>query len=117
MVRVKDVNDNSPRFKLQGRPIVAAIPTSANYGYEIVKLQATDPDEGLNGDIRYQILGRIDDDSHKFSIDPLTGQVRSVVSFIKDAGKVYGFDVKAVDRRGADTGRSAIANVFVSIER
>lgn len=69
---------------------------------------------GLNADIRYHILGRADGDSHKFSIDPLTGQVRSVTSFIRDAGKIYGFDVKATDRRGADIGRSAIANVFVS---
>ncbi|KAL0275272.1 UNVERIFIED_CONTAM: hypothetical protein PYX00_003178 [Menopon gallinae] len=115
VVRVKDVNDNSPMFKLNGRPIIAAVPKTANYGYEIVKLQATDPDEGLNGEVRYQIMGRLDDDSHKFSIDPVTGQVRSVVSFAKDVGKVYGFDVRAVDRRGADNGRSAITNVFVYI--
>jgi hypothetical protein len=77
-------------------------------------LQATDPDEGLNADIRYHILGRIDDESRKFVIDPITGQVRSIVSFAYDAGRVYGFDVKATDRRGADDGKSAITNVFVS---
>jgi hypothetical protein len=79
-------------------------------------LQATDLDEGLNADIRYQILGRLDDESHKFVIDPITGQVRSIVSFAYDAGRVYGFDVKATDRRGADDGRSAITNVFVSVK-
>lgn len=78
-------------------------------------LQATDPDEGLNADIRYHILGRIDDESRKFVIDPITGQVRSIVSFAYDAGRVYGFDVKATDRRGADDGKSAITNVFVSV--
>lgn len=80
-----------------------------------VLLQATDPDEGLNADIRYQILGRIDDESRKFVIDPITGQVRSIVSFGRDAGCVYGFDVKATDKRGADDGKSAITNVFVSV--
>lgn len=39
IVRVKDVNDNAPRFIISGRPIVAAIPTTATYGYQIVKLQ------------------------------------------------------------------------------
>lgn len=78
-------------------------------------LQATDPDEGLNADIRYQILGRIDDESRKFIIDPVTGQVRSIVNFAYDAGRVYGFDVKATDKRGADDGKSAITNVFVSV--
>ncbi|XP_069700620.1 cadherin-89D [Periplaneta americana] len=115
IVRVRDVNDNAPRFIINGRPIVAAIPTTATYGYQIVRLQATDPDEGLNSDIRYQILGRADDESRKFIIDPITGQVRSIVSFAHDAGRVYGFDVKATDRRGADDGKSAITNVFVYV--
>nr|CAD7427729.1 unnamed protein product [Timema monikensis] len=114
IVRIKDVNDNTPRFIVNGRPIVAAIPTTANYGYQIVKLQAVDADEGLNADIRYQILGRADDESRKFTVDPLTGQVRSIVSFSRDAGRVFGFDVKATDKRGADDGRSSITNVFVS---
>lgn len=69
---------------------------------------------GINGEIRYQILGRADDESHRFAIDPVSGQVRSVANFARDAGKVFGFDVKATDRRGADDGKSAIANVFVS---
>ena len=60
-------------------------------------------------------MGRIDDESRKFIIDPVTGQVRSIVSFAYDAGRVYGFDVKATDKRGADDGKSAITNVFVSV--
>ena len=39
VVRVKDVNDNAPRFKSKGRPILAAIPTAAHYGYEVVKVE------------------------------------------------------------------------------
>lgn len=39
IVRVIDVNDNLPKFTVNGRPIVAAIPTSTNYGYHIVKLE------------------------------------------------------------------------------
>lgn len=79
-----------------------------------VDYQAVDKDEGVNAEIRYQILGRPDDESHRFSIDPISGQVRSIASFAKDTGRVYGFDVKATDRCGVDDGRSAIANVFVS---
>lgn len=216
LVRVKDSNDNAPRFKSKGRPLLAAVPTSAPYGYEIIRvevstetiaftinstprapvllkimpevnhfgnggpkgvyelmrlyervhslrqppvsfrrrgrtlsrgaicatlpaytrtsetirnrqgrsvsersgckrfyaLQAEDPDEGANGEIRYQILGR--EDAPRFAIDPLSGQVRSVGSFSRDAGRVFGFDVKATDCRGAENGRSSIANVFVS---
>ncbi|KZC05970.1 Cadherin-89D, partial [Dufourea novaeangliae] len=113
VVRVKDVNDNAPRFKSKGRPILAAIPSTAHYGYEVVKVEADDPDEGANAEIRYQILGR--EDAPRFAIDPLSGQVRSVASFGRDAGRVFGFDVKATDRRGAENGRSSIANVFVYV--
>ncbi|XP_032683087.1 cadherin-89D isoform X8 [Odontomachus brunneus] len=113
VVRVKDVNDNAPRFKSKGRPILAAIPTTAHYGYEVVKVEAEDPDQGINGEIRYQILGR--EDAPRFAIDPLSGQVRSVASFGRDAGRVFGFDVKATDRQGAESGRSSIANVFVYV--
>ncbi|KAF7386894.1 hypothetical protein HZH66_011346 [Vespula vulgaris] len=113
VVRIKDTNDNAPRFKSKGRPILAAIPTTAHYGYEVVKVEADDPDDGINGEIRYQILGR--EDAPRFAIDPLSGQVRSVASFTRDAGRVFGFDVKATDRRGAENGRSGIANVFVYV--
>lgn len=78
-----------------------------------VGLQAEDPDQGINGEIRYQILGR--EDAPRFVIDPVTGQVRSVTSFSRDAGRVFGFDVKATDRQGAENGRSSIVNVFVSL--
>ncbi|EZA48060.1 Cadherin-89D [Ooceraea biroi] len=113
VVRVKDANDNAPRFKSKGRPILAAIPTTAHYGYEVVKVEAEDPDLGINGEIRYQILGR--EDAPRFAIDPLSGQVRSVTSFGRDAGRVFGFDVKATDRQGAENGRSSIVNVFVYV--
>lgn len=75
--------------------------------------QAKDLDQGANGEVRYQILGQ--EEAKKFAVDPITGQIRSVASFVRDAGRVFGFDVKAVDRNGAEDGRSAIANVFVSI--
>ncbi|XP_065157447.1 cadherin-89D isoform X2 [Atheta coriaria] len=115
IVRISDVNDNVPKFTISGRPIVAAIPTTANFGYHIIQLQAIDPDLALNGEVRYQILGRGDDETRRFAIDPITGQVRAIASFARDAGKVFGFDVKATDRRGADDGASSIANVFVYV--
>ncbi|XP_075211152.1 cadherin 89D [Lycorma delicatula] len=112
VVRVRDVNDNPPVFALNGRPLVAAIPTTANYGYPIARLQAKDPDLGLNGEIRYQMLGG---EAGYFTVDPISGQVRAAASFTHHAGRVFGFDVKATDLGGAHDGHSAIANVFVYI--
>lgn len=39
IVRIKDVNDNAPKFKFSGRPIVTAIPTTAAFGYQVIQLQ------------------------------------------------------------------------------
>ncbi|XP_052739756.1 cadherin-89D isoform X1 [Bicyclus anynana] len=112
VVRIKDVNDNAPRFINGGRPMVTAIPTTAPFGYEVIQLQATDPDVGINADIRYQL---INSEGGRFTVEPVSGRVRVAGSVARAAGRVLGFDVKATDRRGADDGRSAIVNVFVYV--
>ncbi|RZF45903.1 hypothetical protein LSTR_LSTR008280 [Laodelphax striatellus] len=112
VLKIRDVNDNSPMFSLNGRPLVAAIPTSANYGYPIARLHATDMDLGVSGEIRYQMLGG---EAGYFAVDPVSGQIRAAASFAHHAGRVFGFDVKATDLAGSPDGRSAIANVFVYV--
>lgn len=110
MVRVIDENDNSPRFVGNGKPIVAVIPNTANFGYPVTKVEATDDDIGLNADIRYSLLN---EPTKLFEIDEITGKIR-VIGQITNDQRVYGFDVKATDRKGAENGRSSIVNVFVS---
>lgn len=41
ILKVKDVNDNAPRFKTNGRPILAALPISAYYGYNVIKVEVS----------------------------------------------------------------------------
>jgi hypothetical protein len=38
VVNVQDENDNPPVFENKGRPIVAAVPLEASFGYQVVKL-------------------------------------------------------------------------------
>ncbi|CAH0723464.1 unnamed protein product, partial [Brenthis ino] len=117
VVRIKDVNDNAPKFVTGGRPVVTAIPTNAPFGYEVIQLQATDADAGLNADIRYSLVSA---GGAPFSVDARSGTVRlagaaggaGAGAGAGGAGQVLGFDVKATDRAGADDGRSAIVNVF-----
>lgn len=105
-----DVNDNPPKFRSNGRPIIAVIPNSANFGYPVAKVEAYDPDAGINAEIRYSL---INEPTKLFSIDGVTGRIR-LLGPPSLSQRVYGFDVKATDRRGADDGKSAITNVFVS---
>lgn len=41
IVKVVDINDNVPKFMHNGKPIVAALPSGANYGYQILKLHVS----------------------------------------------------------------------------
>lgn len=115
VVNIQDENDNHPVFENKGRPIVAAVPLEASFGYQVVKVTAKDADTGINGAIRYEILARGDDASSKFYIDPLSGIIRSMVTFALDGGKLYGFDVKATDKEGSESGNSAVTNIFVYV--
>uniref|UniRef100_A0AC34RJJ9 Cadherin domain-containing protein n=1 Tax=Panagrolaimus sp. JU765 TaxID=591449 RepID=A0AC34RJJ9_9BILA len=70
-VLVKDENDNIPKFDTTV-PDVIEIGSSIVAPALLLKLTATDPDEGNNGKIRFKI---IDDPSGSLDIDPDTGDV------------------------------------------
>lgn len=110
VIRVLDENDNVPHFVGNGKPIVAVIPNTANFGYPVTTVEATDGDTGYNAEIRYSLLN---EPSKLFEIDEVTGSIRVLGPISSGGQRVYGFDVKATDRRGADDGKSAITNVFV----
>ena len=110
VVKVLDVNDHMPVFRENG-PIIAVIPDTVKYGYNVLKVQADDGDSGVNGEIRYSI---INEPSNFFGIDALTGQIRALGPLWRDNQRVFGFDVKATDRQGAENGKSSIVNVLVS---
>ncbi|XP_050737867.1 cadherin-89D-like [Eriocheir sinensis] len=116
-VVVDDQNDNSPMFTPHGRPIVAAVPATATYGQFVTRIVTHDPDLGLNGKVRYEILPGegAREALTKFTVDPATGQVVVVGTLAEDAGRMFGLDVRATDRDGDAAGRSAIANVFVHV--
>ncbi|XP_061400687.1 cadherin-89D, partial [Musca vetustissima] len=112
LIKILDENDNSPKFKTAGQPIIAVVPRTASFGYPITRVEATDPDYGLNAEIRYRLLN---DHSRLFAIDETSGKIRLISTIESASDRVYGFDVKAMDRAGADDGRSNIINVFVYV--
>ncbi|XP_076325266.1 cadherin-89D-like [Tachypleus tridentatus] len=115
LVSVGDENDNSPVFQNGIHPIVAVVPLEAVYGFEIAQVKASDVDKGYNAAIRYQIIQEDRDSSSKFHIDPLTGVIRSMMTFSLDSGREFQFHVKATDREASETGRSALTHVIVYV--
>ncbi|XP_047740872.1 cadherin-89D [Hyalella azteca] len=117
VIKVLDENDNPPRFNNDGRPLVGAVLSDAIFGHEIFTIEATDPDAGPHGAVRFTMLqsGPADLARHKFAVDSLTGRVTVVGDLRADEGRMFGFDVRATDNAGQPDGLSAVTNVFVSI--
>ncbi|XP_078087814.1 protocadherin-10-like [Mustelus asterias] len=96
-ITVVDVNDNAPSCEQN----IYQITTAENIPLNtlIVKVTATDQDEGLNGEIMYVFSDQTSDKVREvFSLDSITGEIRvaGVVDF-EEAGN-YQISVQAKDR-------------------
>uniref|UniRef100_A0A182QEN7 Cadherin domain-containing protein n=1 Tax=Anopheles farauti TaxID=69004 RepID=A0A182QEN7_9DIPT len=106
---VDDINDNDPVFT---QPTEAA-GNAVHLGYpepslaaklmlsELVIVEATDADEGLNALVRYSLS-----DSAQFTIDATTGSIYPTREALRESERVD-LTVIATDRDGAVDGRSA----------
>ncbi|XP_078081055.1 protocadherin-23 [Mustelus asterias] len=73
-IKVLDENDNPPRFNQT--EYEAWIWENAAPGTRVCQLQASDPDQGSNGFITYEIDRRQSDPSGHFAIESRSGEVR-----------------------------------------
>ncbi|KAL3973027.1 TBC1 domain family member 6 [Sarotherodon galilaeus] len=73
-VTVLDANDNAPVFSQA--VYKASLPENSPLDTPVIKVSATDADEGVNGDVTYD-LGHISDDNmNVFTIEHKTGEIR-----------------------------------------
>ncbi|XP_012288920.1 cadherin-99C [Orussus abietinus] len=94
VVTLNDVNDNAPLL-----PMTAPITVQAGEANrEVIKVEATDNDEGENAEITYSIYHVSNNGQQKFKIDPKTG----VIEFVRklNAGEQYSITVQATDSGG-----------------
>ncbi|XP_037254619.1 LOW QUALITY PROTEIN: protocadherin alpha-3-like [Falco rusticolus] len=75
VISVLDANDNAPQFNQS--VYKAQLPESAAEGTLVARVNATDPDEGINKDFSYSIVS-LDPAGNRdlFTIDPKTGEIR-----------------------------------------
>lgn len=96
-VRVLDVNDNAPDI-VDPQEDVVSVREEQPIGTEVVKVRAIDRDHGRNATISYSILkGRDSDGYGIFSIDPLTGVIRTKTSLDHEEKTIYRLAVAATD--------------------
>ncbi|XP_060904183.1 protocadherin alpha-3-like [Labrus mixtus] len=94
---VLDSNDNRPMFSQEIYQI--EIEENVPVGTSIFRINATDPDEGTNGNVEYSLVKTLKKRvSDIFEMDKITGEikVKGVVDF--EENEVYSLDVEASDK-------------------
>ncbi|XP_014030028.2 protocadherin-17 [Salmo salar] len=95
-VRVTDSNDNSPVFDKPG--YMLELPENSPPGRMLIDVNATDQDEGSNGQIVYSFSGYASDRVQElFSIDPKTGVIKIQGEIDYEDNPTIEFDVQAMD--------------------
>ncbi|NXF88542.1 PCD17 protein, partial [Eubucco bourcierii] len=95
-VRLIDSNDNSPIF--EAASYVVELPENAPLGTAVIDLNATDADEGTNGEVLYSFSGYAPDRVRDlFSIDPQSGLIRVKGNLDYEENGLIEIDVQARD--------------------
>ena len=82
VVNVTDINDNAPEFV---QATYSHTLDENNYvGAEVVRVRATDRDDGDNGRLTYSVAGG-DAAAAWFDVDPTSGVVKARVSFDRES--------------------------------
>ncbi|XP_036431573.1 protocadherin alpha-8-like isoform X6 [Colossoma macropomum] len=96
IIDVLDINDNAPVFAKDDYTVM--IDENAPIGTTVIQVNATDLDEGSNGDIVYS-MGNVKNQIRElFEINPITGEiiVKGLLDFeVKDK---YEIDIQASDK-------------------
>ncbi|XP_026310247.1 protocadherin alpha-1 isoform X15 [Piliocolobus tephrosceles] len=97
LITVLDVNDNAPLFD-QAVYRVHLLETTAN-GTLVTTLNASDADEGVNGEVVFSFDSAISRDiQEKFQVDSSSGEIRLIDKLDYEETKSYEIQVKAVDK-------------------
>ncbi|XP_058703982.1 protocadherin-19 isoform X1 [Poecile atricapillus] len=95
-IRVIDSNDNNPLFEEPAYTV--SVPENAPPGTPVIRLNASDPDEGTNGQVLYSFHSYVSERARElFQIDPQSGLITVSGAIDYEEGHVYELDVQAKD--------------------
>ncbi|KAM9694026.1 protocadherin alpha-4 isoform 7-T7 [Trichechus inunguis] len=97
LITVLDANDNAPTFDKTLYKV--KLPENVPNGTLVIKLNASDLDEGLNGDIVYSFTNDVPlTVKHKFHIDPISGELTATGHIDFEESKAYKIRIEAIDK-------------------
>ncbi|XP_048459395.1 protocadherin beta-15-like isoform X9 [Rhincodon typus] len=112
IIIVKDANDNVPACSQSVYRV--SILENTTTGTQVIALNATDPDDGHNGEITYSISSRSTFGARDlFSVDSKTGEIRVKGKLDYEENKAFGINVQVTD--GASDAMSGHCEVLVNI--
>ncbi|RXM34654.1 Protocadherin-15, partial [Acipenser ruthenus] len=109
-ILVIDANDKTPTFSNISYSV--NVYTDMQPGEAVLRLTALDADEGLNGQITYEILAGAQGD---FIINNRTGLITVAPGVNLIIGRSYALTVKASDNAPISQRRSSITTVYVEV--
>ncbi|XP_052011301.1 protocadherin gamma-A10 isoform X13 [Apodemus sylvaticus] len=109
-VTVFDANDNAPIFTSTEYRV--NIPENLPVGTQLLKVTATDKDEGANGEVTYAFQKSLDTELSKFQLDKNTGEIKISENLDYEERSFYEIEIQAEDG-GAYL---ATAKVLVTVE-
>ncbi|NWZ24782.1 PCDGM protein, partial [Asarcornis scutulata] len=96
-VQVQDINDNAPTFDRATYKVQVLENTPA--GALLLQLNASDPDEGPNGETQYSFGVHTSDTVRRlFALDPHSGEIRTKAPLDYEESSAYEIAVRARDK-------------------
>ena len=111
-INVIDVNDNAPRFSTM--PVLRRVAEGVDIGTEVVTINATDLDSGLNGRISYSIVKQ-EPAGHTFSIDHESGKISTTGELDRETVDNYRLVVMATDKAQPVTAQKSVQKMVTII--
>ncbi|XP_072447344.1 protocadherin gamma-A5-like [Chiloscyllium punctatum] len=112
LISVKDTNDNAPIFPQSVYRV--SLLENAAIGTQVIKLNATDLDDGPNGKITYSLSSYNSAKAReKFSVDSKTGEIRVRGKLDYEENTVFEINIKAID--GGSDAMTGNCDVLVNI--
>ncbi|XP_035583573.1 protocadherin alpha-7-like [Zalophus californianus] len=97
LIKVLDANDNAPAFDRTLYEV--KLPENVPNGTLVIKLNASDLDEGSNADIIYSFSSGVSTDiKSKFYMDALSGEIIAIGHIDFEESKTYKLRVEAIDK-------------------
>ncbi|KAL4647068.1 protocadherin Fat 3-like [Arapaima gigas] len=109
-VFVQDANDNTPRFLRESYR--AAVPENTAIGTEVIQVEATDKDLGLNGEIYYTMLTS----TTQFGINSTNGIIYVAGQLDREFVSTFNLKVEARDKAEKGHQRFSVAALRITLE-